>query len=169
MNILVIVLRVIHIVAGVFWVGGSVVTTFFISPAASATGEAGHRVFVQLIRNLRFVQRFASAAGATVLAGGALYWIDSRGLSSPWMFSGPGFGFALGALFAIVGFGFGIRVGRATGRLADDMSAIQGTPTEGQMLGLEASQRQVFRLRLVQDMLLVIALACMATARYWGG
>ncbi len=169
MNILVLVLRLVHIVAGVFWVGGSVITTFFISPAAAATGEAGQQFFARLVRNMHFVQRFAAAAGVTVLAGAALYWIDSHGLTSSWMFTPPGWGFALGALFAIVGFGFGIRVGRVTRKLASDMSAIQGTPTQGQMLELDATQRQALRLRRVQDALLIIALACMATARYWGG
>jgi hypothetical protein len=167
-NWLIIVLRLIHIVAGVFWIGGSVITTFFVGPAAAATGEAGQQFLVRLVRNLNFVQRCVAAAGLTVLAGGALYWIDSHGLTSSWMFSGPGWGFALGALFAIVGFAFGIRVGRITRQLAGTISAIQGKPTEGQVLERDRSQRQAFRLRLVQDSLLILALACMATARYWG-
>ena len=168
MNWLIVVLRLIHIVAGVFWVGGSVITTLFISPAAAATGEAGHQFIVRLVRNLSFSQRFAAAAGVTVLAGGALYWIDSHGLSSAWMFTAPGWGFALGALFAMVGFALGIRVGRITRQLAATISSIQGRPTEGQILELDRAQRQAFRLRIVQDTLLIIALACMGTARYWG-
>jgi hypothetical protein len=35
------------------------------------------------------------------------------------------------------------------------------------MLELDAAQRQMHRLRLIQDPLLILALACMATARYW--
>ncbi len=169
MNLLILVLRLVHIVSGVFWVGGSVITTFFISPAAAATGEAGQRFLAQLVRNQRFTQRFAAAAGFTVLAGAALYWIDSHGLTSAWMFTAPGWGFALGALFAIMGFGFGIRVGRETRKLGDSIAAIQGQPTQAQVLELDAAQRNIFRLRLVQDTLLIIALVCMATARYWGG
>ena len=34
-------LRIIHIVGGVLWVGGTLIMTFFIGPAVSATADAG--------------------------------------------------------------------------------------------------------------------------------
>ncbi len=167
MNYLVLVLRLVHILAGVFWVGGSVITTVFITPAVAATGEAGQKVFANLVRNARFVQRFAAAAGVTVLAGAALYWIDSAGLTSKWMHTGPGWGFGIGALFALVGFGLGNRVGALTRKVVSLVSAIQGKPTQGQILELDSAQRALYRFRIAQDAMLLIALACMATARYW--
>jgi uncharacterized membrane protein len=157
MNPLILILRLVHITAGAFWVGGSVLTTFFVDPAASATGEAGQKFFGHLVRKAKLSQRFAVAAGFTVLAGGWLYWIDSAGLSSDWMRSGPGWGFGIGAVLALIGFVFGIRVGALTRRIGSLVSAIHGTPTQAQM----------HRLRLIQDPLLILALACMATARYW--
>jgi uncharacterized membrane protein len=36
-------LRIIHIVAGVFWVGGTLIMTFFVAPAIGATGESGQK------------------------------------------------------------------------------------------------------------------------------
>ena len=167
MNYLIILLRAVHIVAGAFWVGGSVLATFFIAPAADATSDSGRKFFAYLVRNMRFTQRFAAAAGITVLAGAILYWIDSSGLTSDWMRSGPGLGFGIGALFALVGMLIGVRVGILTRRIVSIASAIQGRPTQGQVLQLDTAQRQVYVLRRVQDTLLVIALALMATARYW--
>ncbi len=167
MNYLVLVLRLVHIVAGVFWVGGSLITTVFLLPASAAAGQAGQAFLAQLVRTTRFVQRFAAAAGITVLAGAALYWIDSAGLRSEWMRSAPGWGFGIGAVFALLGFVVGIRVGRVTRRVAELVSAIKGEPTQGQVLELDSAQRQMARLRHVQDGLLVVALALMATARYW--
>jgi hypothetical protein len=35
-------LRIIHIVGGVFWVGGSLIMTFFVAPTLAATGENGN-------------------------------------------------------------------------------------------------------------------------------
>jgi hypothetical protein len=167
MNILILLLRLVHIVAGVFWVGGSVLTTFFIDPAAAANGDAGQQFYGRLVRQARLSQRFAAAAGLTVLAGAWLYWIDSAGLTSDWMRSGPGLGFGLGAVLALIGFAFGFRVGALTRRIGSLTSTIKGTPTQGQILELDAAQRQMHRLRLIQDPLLILALACMATARYW--
>ena len=37
----IIVLRIIHIVAGAFWVGGAVTTAFFLLPTVKATGPVG--------------------------------------------------------------------------------------------------------------------------------
>ncbi len=83
------------------------------------------------------------------------------------MRSAPGWGFGIGAVFALLGFVVGIRVGRVTRRVAELVSAIKGEPTQGQVLELDSAQRQMARLRHVQDGLLVVALALMATARYW--
>jgi hypothetical protein len=167
MNYLVLVLRLIHILAGAFWVGGSLITTFFITPAVAATGISGWKFLAHLVRNAQLSQRFAGAAGLTVLAGAWLFWIDSAGLTSSWLRSGPGWGFAVGAVFALVGFAFGIRVGVITRKIGGIAAGIQGQPTQDQVLELETVQRQMQRLRLISDAALLIALACMATARYW--
>ena len=39
MNYVLLILRIIHIVAGIFWVGGALMMTFFIGPTAAATAE----------------------------------------------------------------------------------------------------------------------------------
>src|SRR3990172_8783423 len=109
MDYLVIFLRIVHIVAGVFWVGGVLIMTFFIGPTIGATAEAGQRFVGHLMNNLKFSNRMSIAAGLTILAGFILYWIDSASFSSAaWMNSGPGRGFGIGAAFALIGFVFGI-------------------------------------------------------------
>ena len=39
MNTLVLILRLVHIVAGVFWVGSAMLSAFFITPAVAATAS----------------------------------------------------------------------------------------------------------------------------------
>lgn len=51
MDILMIVMRFIHIVAGVFWVGAAFVVVRFILPTASAAGPAGGQFMQQLLRS----------------------------------------------------------------------------------------------------------------------
>src|SRR5919108_4541374 len=107
MNYLVIALRIIHIVAGIFWVGGTLMMAFFIGPSIGATGEAGQKFVGHLMNNLKFSNRIAAAAGLTILAGFILYWIDSDGFTSAWMSSGAGRGFGIGAVFALSRLVFG--------------------------------------------------------------
>ena len=111
--------------------------------------------------------RITEAAIATVLAGGALYWIDSQGLTSPWQSSGPGVGFGLGGLFALVGLAFGMVVGKNTSLLGNIAAQVQGKPSPEQMTRIQAAQRQLAYAGPINSIALILALICMATGRYW--
>jgi uncharacterized membrane protein len=167
MNYLVLMLRLVHILGGVFWVGGNMILTFFLSPAVAATGDAGQKFMAHLVTKAAITMRITAAAILTVLAGGWLYWIDSAGLTSPWQGSGPGIGFGIGGLFALVGLAFGIMVGMNTAKLGKLASEIQGKPSAEQMTQIQAAQRQLAFAGPVSTIALIIALICMATARYW--
>ncbi len=168
MNYLVLVLRLIHIVAGVFWVGGAMLSTFFLSPAVAATGEAGQKIMGYMVTKGRISVRMTTAAILTVLAGLALYWIDSAGLTSSWTTSAAGWGFGIGGLFAVIGMGLGMLVGRNAAKLGRIASAAQGKPTQAQMLEMESAQRQMSLASQVSMIALIISVILMATARYWG-
>ncbi len=159
-------LRIIHIVAGVFWVGGTLMMTFFIAPAIGSTGESGQRFVGHLMNNLKFSNRMAIAAGSTILAGFILYWIDSQGFTSAWMSSGAGRGFGIGAGFALIGFVFGLLVGRTTKAMAQLGAQIQGKPSPDQMNGLQALARRQATFSGIAAAMLVIATIFMAIARY---
>lgn len=167
MTALVLALRLIHIVGGVFWVGSALLNTFFIAPAVAATADAGQKFMSHLATKARLNMRVMIASILSVLAGAWLYWIDSQGFASAWQSSGPGVGFGLGGLFALVGLGFGMVVGnRATqiGRLAGQA---KGKPSTDQLAQVKALQRQMTTASKVSTGALVLALLCMATARYW--
>jgi len=167
MNTLVIVLRLIHIVGGVFWVGSSVVLGFFISPTVAATAEAGQKFMTHLVTRTKITIRITIAAILTVLAGGWLYWIDSGGFTSGWTNSVTGWGFSIGAILGIVGFVFGALVGKNTHMLGTIASKVQGKPTSEQMNQIQAAQRQLAVVAPISTFALILALVCMATARYW--
>src|SRR6185369_12799415 len=111
MTYLIWLLRIIHIVGGVIWVGGTLIMTFFIGPAIGATGEAGQKFVGHLMNNLKFSNRMSAAAGLTIVAGFTLYGLDARA-GAAWLRSGMGIGLSIGAGFAIIGFIFGIMIGR---------------------------------------------------------
>ena len=168
MNVITIVLRLIHILAGVFWVGSSLVSAFFLSPALAATGEAGQKMMAHMIQKGRMSVRITAAAILTVLAGAILYWRDSQGFTSPWTYSGAGWGFGIGAVAALIGLGFGMQVGMSAKKLGGIAAAAKGQPTPEQIAEMQAAQKSMSSASNISTVALIIALACMATARYWG-
>jgi len=160
-------LRIIHIVGGIVWVGGTLIMTFFIVPTVGATAEAGQRFVGHLMNNLKFSSRMAAASGSTILAGFILYWIDSQGFTSQWMTSGAGRGFGIGAAFALVGFVFGILVGRTTKAMAQIGAQMQGRPSTEQLSQMQAVQKQQRTYSIITTVTLILAVVFMAIARYF--
>jgi len=167
MTYLIWLLRIIHILAGIFWVGGTLMMAFFIAPAVGATAEAGQKFVGHLMGNLKFSNRMSAAAGLTILAGFILYWIDSDGFSSAWMTSGAGRGFGIGAAFAIAGLVFGILLGRKTKAMAQLGAQLsQGKPSPEQMAQMAALRGQQATYSRVTAVLLILSVIFMAIARY---
>ena len=167
MNYLLITLRIIHILAGVFWVGGTLMMTFFIGPTIGATAEAGQKFVGHLMNNMKFSNRIATAAGLSILAGTALFWIDSNGFTSPWMSSGAGRGFGIGAAFAVVGFVFGIFIGRTTTAMAQLGAQFQGKPSPEQMAQIQALRKKQATYSTIAATSLIISVIFMSVARYF--
>ena len=159
-------LRIVHILAGIFWVGGTLMMTFFIGPTIGATGESGQKFVAHLMNNLKFSNRIAAAAGLTILAGFILYWIDSDGFTSAWMSSGAGRGFGIGAVFALLGMVTGTLVGRTAGAMAQLGAQNQGKPSSEQITQLQALQKRQVMYSNITVVLLILSVIFMAIARY---
>lgn len=160
-------LRIIHIGAGVFWVGGTLVMTFFIAPTIGATGESGQRFVGHLMNNLKFSNRMSIAAGATILAGLILYWLDARA-GEAWLRSSFAIGLGVGAVFAFIGFIFGIMIGRTTKAMAQLGAQMQGKPSPDQVRQMQAIQKQQGTYSTIAAAALILATIFMAIARYLG-
>src|SRR5438874_1607809 len=124
MDIVMIVLRLIHILTGVFWVGGSFMLMSYVVPAANAAGPAGGQ-FMQRFMQGNAQRAILSAGGLNVLAGVLLYLRDSAGLQLSWITSPVGLTFTVGALAAIAALIYGGAVtapaGARMGRLGQEM------------------------------------------------
>jgi uncharacterized membrane protein len=166
MAFLIPLLRIVHIGAGVFWVGGALVMNFFIAPSLRATGDAGRQFAGHLMGRTRFSTVLTTSAVLSIIAGFLLYGIDSNWFTSAWQTSGPGIGFGAGALFAVIGFVTGIMNGnnnKAMGRLG---AQIQGKPTAEQTAKLEVIQKQQAWVVPLNTYSLLLALLLMSAARY---
>ncbi len=159
-------LRLVHIVGGVFWVGAALVMAFFIAPAIGATAEAGQKFMGYLLTQSRFAATMMIAAIATVVTGTIHYWIASNGFTSAWMGTGPGIGFGLGGVFALVGFVSGIVVSRTSAAMAKLAAQFKGPPTPDQQAQMAVLRKRQLLASTVNAYALIIATALMAMARY---
>jgi hypothetical protein len=166
-------LRLVHIVVGVFWVGAVAFIAFFLLPSIQSVGAGGGAVMQQLTQIRRMPGWLTAAAVLTMLAGLLLYWHDSAGFGSvQWMRSGPGVTFGLGALLAIAGTGFHAAV---IGPAARELGAIMarahgpgGPPSASDLATVQRLQARIASAARTWAVLLLLAAAAMSVARYVG-
>jgi len=109
-------LRLIHILAGIFWVGSAVFTAVILVPAARAAGAEGGHFMERLMQQRRTRAALGAAMLLTVLSGFALYGRLSGGFERAWVTSPHGLVLGLGGLAAILAAVVGaIRRGRSSG------------------------------------------------------
>ena len=170
MLILITVLRLLHIVSGIFWVGAALMLTFFITPAVRATDEAGQKFLTHFMRRTPINQAIIGSSLLSVAAGMSLYWIDSNGFQSPWMHSGPGIGFGLGGVAGLLGLYFGIQLNRRSRAMMQLGQQIQNQgapPTPEQLAAVQKLQAQLKSGGMLNAVFLLLAAILMSTARFW--
>ena len=163
------VLRVLHIVAGIFWVGGIIIVARFILPSARALGPAGAPMVNQLVQLRKLPMRLLIAGWVTVLAGSALYSRAGSLSAGTYYDSWPGrvfgFGGALAVVVVLMGTFGNVPTTRRMMALGAQMQASSGGTPE-QAAEMERLQTRLGRLSNAAMVLLLVAAACMAIARY---
>jgi uncharacterized membrane protein len=164
--------RILHIVAGAFWVGSIFLFVVYLQPSAAAIAPAGAPLMAELLGNRRLVDRIIALAVVTIAAGLVLYWHDWHLFPSfsDWVRSHFGAALTVGMLSAIAALVIGVAVTRpnvmrflALGRQVAESGA-PPTPEVGAEMGaiqgrLKVAARASFGL-------LVVAVLAMSTARY---
>lgn len=170
MQTLILVLRLIHLFGGVFWVGTAIFNTFFLGPALATVGPTAGSVMGALERK-KLMTALPLSAIATMASGIWLMWIDAAGAPSAFMRSGVGAVFAIGGLCAILAFLLSMVVSRpafvAVGQLSASLAAAT-SPTERDQLQAQINALR-YRVTVASKWatgLLLGAVACMAVARY---
>src|SRR2546428_4872640 len=110
-----ILLRVIHILSGVFWAGATFFLVGFLQPVVAASGPEGGRLMQRLTSQKRFQMAMPVAAGLTILSGLALYGRVSAGVQIAWTTSGTGLVLAGSSGAAVLSGACGGGVQRALG------------------------------------------------------
>ncbi len=159
MDIYLIVLRLVHIVAAVLWVGTGFFTTVILVPTVVRLGTDAAQFIRGLGQSSVFKMVFPVSAGVTVLAGILLYLKpgeSSHFSSTGWIV------LSIGALAGIIGaIHGGAILGRMTGVYMGKLAS--GSADSGELSTLGAKLLQHANISLV---LAVVALVGMASARY---
>ena len=138
-SIYMVVFRVIHVMLGIAWGGALFLLVVFLQPTAKAIGPAAGPFMRELLGVRHLTDWLLRIAGATIVAGGFLYWHDMQ---------------AFGGLGDFLGSPFGLwpAAEGARGVLVQELGALQA---RGRSLA-------ILNLALVS-----LAAFAMSTARYW--
>lgn len=168
MDLTMVVLRLLHIVLGAFWVGVMIFNAFFLGPAVSDAGPDGAKVMKGLMAR-NFMTIVPVVAVINLLTGIWMYWRVSGGFQPAYVHSATGGTFAAGGLLAITAFVFGMSVarpnmlkamalGQAAAQAGADRDALLAQAQRHRMKSASASR--------IVAWLLGTAAAAMAVARY---
>lgn len=170
MSVEILILRLIHVLGGIFWVGTSMFTSLFLVPALASAGPNAGVVFAGLQRRKLFLA-LPVVAILTIASGARLMSIASGG-SSAYFASPTGRMFSLAGLAAVIAFFISLLIARPAAVRSAKLGA--SLPTAGDA-ERAAITEELARLRrrggtatAIVSVLLLLTAAGMAVARYVG-
>lgn len=170
MDLYMIALRIVHIFAGVFWVGATWMTAGFLAPAAEAIGSDAEKFLAFINHKRRLPTIIGASAGLNILAGLLLYWHDSSGLKLVWITTPTGLGFTFGASCAIIAmisaFSFLIPTIKQLEQIGQEIHSSGKPPTADEISRLHQAQKKLERIERIMAVIVALALLGMETARY---
>lgn len=167
-----VVFRIVHILAGVFWVGSVFLFVVYLQPSAAAVGPAGAPFMGELLGKRRLIDGILTLAVISVTGGVLIYWHDWHlyGSFGHWIGSTFGRVLTVGALAAIAAMGIGFSVTRPNVRrlmaLGRQVADSGGPPSPEVAAEMGAIQVRLKTYARVSFALLVLAVLAMSTARY---
>ena len=165
MNEEVIILRLLHIVPGVLWVGGSVIFAWVIEPRIRALGpEIAGPVMGSIGKVMSPI--LLSLGGVTIIFGFVL--IDRTPTRSYDQLFNSDWGWAIGIglVTALIGYAFGLAGARVIRKILALMAAAEGSPSPEEIaerMRLSAQSRMLVRTATV---FIVIAVGAMASSSF---
>jgi len=167
MTTTILILRVLHIGFGAFWVGTDAFLTFLLLPRLRTLGPDIERQVIAAI--MRFLPPVLMVSSLVTFVSGIFLTGIMRGWNLNWVFS-SGWGTAIfvgfvGTVLAlIVGFGLIPPLTMRAGKLERSFEGRQPTTTETEELGRLSSR--VTMLAKLNSVLLIVVVLSMAVARF---
>lgn len=167
---MIILLRLLHVVGGLMWVGSVALAVLFVTPTARALGPAGGQFMSHLVNKTRFPVYMPLLGIVTILAGLALYWHDMSISGGSFASSHMGMTYGIGGVSAVIALIIGAAVtGRTTnelGRLSAAVQAQGGPPSPEQAAQLATLSGRLRGSAQITFVFILITSVAMAIARY---
>ncbi|HEY9230261.1 MAG TPA: hypothetical protein VIP11_26655 [Gemmatimonadaceae bacterium] len=167
---MIIALRLLHILAGVFWAGAVFFVAVFLLPSIRDSGPSGGAVMRQLVGVRKYPIFVFVFALITVLSGAALYMRNVSLSAGAFARSNAGMTYGIGALAALVTLGIGMAVltptAKRLGVVAATVQAGGGPPSAEQAAEMGRLQARMGVATSTVAVLLLVTVLTMAIARY---
>ena len=169
MDVVMVVMRLVHIISGVIWAGGAVAAAAFINPTAKALKQDA----APFVQHLNFVRKFPAWLGVfgtlTVLSGLVMYWRLFEGIAN--LNTGTGLALTVGSLAGIIALGMAFGVLFPTSNqlqaLGKEIAAGGGPPSPEQQAQAGALQEKLMNWAVIVTVTLVIAMIGMSLSEYF--
>ena len=167
------VLRLLHIVAGALWVGSAFLFAGFIGPSAAEVAPTAGPLFHVVVKKRRVAKVIMGLSVVTVVVGWIMWLrnMNQYGSLGDWVGSDFGLILTIGGVLATVAafegyFGVGRNVERQVD-LSDEIAASGNPPSPEQQSQMARLGAELEKHGKIDLLLLLLALSAMATARYW--
>lgn len=164
----IVVLRLVHILGGIVWVGSGIYSFLFLVPAIAQAGPAGGQVMANLQKRHLFTA-LPIVALLSILSGVRLMQIMSGGFSAAYFASPMGRTYAVSSVLATAGFLISLVISRPGAlRLTKLQQSAVSDKTSKELIQSEirALQNRVTLSGKIAVLLVVLGAAGMAVARY---
>lgn len=158
-------LRILHIVPGVVWVGSAMFLAWIVQPALKKTGPPhAPALMANMVKPL--VITLHSSAAATILFGIIMAFRVRNPLFDFLWSTDWGTMIWLGFLFSVVGWGIGTFAGLTNKKMADIGASLQGPPSPEQAAAMGSLRDRAILLAKISSLLALAAVVCMALANH---
>ena len=166
------VLRIVHVLGGMFWVGSGLFTTFFLIPALGRVGPAAAGPVMGALQQRRIFTILPVVALLTIISGARLLQLMSGGFAAAYFASRMGQTYLWSGVAAVGAFLLSILVSRPAavraGQLAASLASSPDAERAARATEAERLRRRSGLASIVAMVLLIGAAIGMAVARYLG-
>ncbi len=164
-----IVLRLVHVLGGIFWVGGGIYSSVFVMPAVATLGPAAAPFVGELQRRQLFTV-LPIVAVLTMVSGVRLCWIVSGGFPASYFETASGFTYAAAGAASLVGFLIAMFISRPAsqrlGALSASLPSLAGPSRDAAAAEIARLQQRASVGTAAAVWLLTLSAIGMAVARY---
>lgn len=164
-------LRVVHILCGMFWVGSSLFTVLFLTPVLMRAGQSTASTVMAGLQARRLFTVLPTIGVLTIASGARLMWITSGGFSRTYFTLPMGRMLAWSALFGIAAFLVAMLVIRPASARALRLAAMlqePGASSDHETISARLGRARVLTVRASAAAMVLVVLSAigMAAARY---